>query len=234
MNCNKIQMGDLDAYVHGELSAVEANSLETHLFGCQDCAAELRHLREEKRLFRLRSESDAQEVPAFADVLARISREESTVVANDPEAGRVVVLAKVPRAPVAPRKTESSPTREKKYVVSRWAQAAVVCVSTAAAAWTLLGVTPPKTEDMAILHPHGEEMEIGADPICTTENSSASAEVLASLPQPCEESTNVPNSNNDDSATCGEHHVEAYGSPEGLSEPSCDEENLPICGESGP
>jgi len=226
MNCQKIHEGDVDAYVHGELSPAEAKTLEVHSFACEYCAAELRHLREEKRLFRSRADSDDEVLPAFADVLARITREESTVVANDPPVGRVRPLA-------LPKKTESGRSSEGKQGFPRWAQAFVACAATAAAAVSLLGVTPPKSDEMSIVHPHADEMEIGADPICTPENSSASAEVLASLP-PREILTNVPDSNPEESATCGGHDPDECESEEGSMERICGEHSSAVCGESGP
>jgi hypothetical protein len=198
---------------------------------------ELRQLREEKRLFRLRADIDREDIPAFADVLARIAREESTAIANEPDVGRVVVLAKAPRLLPLPRKTEQVRTSARKSSVSRWAQTVVVCASTAAAAWSLFGVTPPKTEDAAAIHPHGDEMEIGADRLCTPENSSASAEVLASLPPPApprEIVTKMPIPSNEDSGTCSAHRDEECGAEEGSMERICGEESSAVCRESGP
>lgn len=227
MSCNKMEMGDLDAYVHGELSAAEAHSLEAHLFGCADCATELRHLREEKRLFQARAEADDSDVPAFADILARMNREESTVVANDPELnrGRPAALLK---------KTEPVRAKERKHGFPRWAQAFVACSATAAAAGSLLSVTPPKSEDTATTYTHRDEMEIGADPICTTDNRSASAEVLASLPPPREVWTNVVNPHVEEAATCSEHHAEDCDSEPSLVKDGCDQLSSAVCGQSGP
>lgn len=76
MTCHLIATGELEAYAFGERSPAAGRAIEGHLFGCAACAAELRHLRNERRLFRARAETspDPLEVPAFADVLARIAR----------------------------------------------------------------------------------------------------------------------------------------------------------------
>lgn len=230
MSCNKIQMGDLDAYVHGELSATEGQELEAHLFGCASCATELQQLRQEKRLFRLRADADQEQVPAFAEILARINRAETAPVANEEETNRVVVLAKSPRPLPSKIKADVTRSSEGKIGFSRWAQALVACAATAAAAGSLLSVTPPKTDDMAITRAHSEEMEIGADPICTSENSSASAEILVSMAPPRIGPRPVSNPINDDVGTCGEHHVEECAD----IERTCGESASPVCGESGP
>ncbi len=233
MSCHRIHEGDVDAYVHGELSAENAIDFETHSLGCQDCSTELRNLRQEKRIFQLRADADDEQLPAFADVMARMVRDESAAIAEDPEPGRVVVLAKPLRPRPPPKKTEHGRKGERKYVVSRWAQAIVVCAASAAAAWSLLGVTSPKTEDTAVVYPRGYEMEIGADPICTPENSSASAEILASLPPPHEVATKMPSTNPEDPEKCGDH-VDTCESGDKPAEPGCDEESSAVCGESGP
>jgi len=230
MSCNKIQKGDLDAFVHGELSAVETEELEAHLFGCKYCATELQQLRQEKRLFRLRAEADEEQVPAFAEVLARINRDETSIVTNEEESNRVVVLAKTPRPLSSKAKAELARSNERKHGVSKWAQAFVACAATAAAAGSLLSVTPPKTDHMAMTHPHGEEMEIGADPICTPENSSASAEILVSVAPPRVGPMQMPSPSSDDFGTCGEPHVEECDD----LKPVCGEASSPVCDESGP
>lgn len=76
MTCHLIATGELEAYAFGERSPAAGRALEGHLFGCAACAAELRHLRSERRLFRARAETspDPLELPPFADVLARITR----------------------------------------------------------------------------------------------------------------------------------------------------------------
>lgn len=224
MSCNRIHKGDLDAYVHGELSDAEANALESHLFGCRHCATELRQLREEQRLFRLRAEAETAAVPSFADVLARIHG----------DAALAVVEAKSPRVLPLPRKAEPFRLAEAKHGFSRWAQAFVACAATAAAAWSFLSVTPPKSDELPIGHTHGEDLEIGADPICTPENSSASAQVLASLPPKHEVQTKIVNVLPEDSATCGSHDVPACELSDKPAEPTCDEPSSAICGESGP
>jgi anti-sigma factor RsiW len=75
MICDVITRGDLESYVLGELPAKAGRRVEAHLFTCAECAAELRLLRAERRLFRARAEADAAEVPAFEGVLARIEGE---------------------------------------------------------------------------------------------------------------------------------------------------------------
>jgi anti-sigma factor RsiW len=230
MSCNKIQKGDLDAYVHGELSAVEAEGLEAHLFGCAFCVTELRHLRQEKRLFRSRADADEEQVPAFADILARINRQEAPAAANDVESNRVIALAKAPRPQPSRAKAELARSGEAKPGFSRWAQAFVACAATAAAAGSLLGVTPPKTDSTAIAHTRGEEMEIGADPICTPENSSASAEILVSVAPPREAVAKMPSPSNEDFGTCGGADVEECAGLDRI----CGEASSPVCDESGP
>lgn len=76
MICDVISSGDLEAYVCGEASSKAARAVEAHLFGCRACAAELRLLQSERRLFRARADVDTAVVPTFADVLARIDRED--------------------------------------------------------------------------------------------------------------------------------------------------------------
>lgn len=83
MSCEVIHRGDLDAYVSGELSRAEARRVEAHLFGCGECAVELRRLRAEQRLFRARAEQEAAEVPSFEGVLARIAAGSSAPAAPD-------------------------------------------------------------------------------------------------------------------------------------------------------
>ncbi|MFO0590605.1 MAG: zf-HC2 domain-containing protein [Polyangiaceae bacterium] len=72
MNCEVMTRGDLEAYVFNETDGAESRRVESHLFGCAECAAEMRRLREERRLFRSRAEAMPAEVPSFEDVLARI------------------------------------------------------------------------------------------------------------------------------------------------------------------
>lgn len=230
MSCNQLPKGDLDAYVHGELSAVEVDELEAHVVDCHVCATELRQLRQEKRLFRLRADAEQEQVPAFAEVLARIHREETRAVAHEEESNRVVVFAKAPRPLPVKAKEKSIRSGEGKNSFSRWAQAFVACAATAAAAGSLLSVTPPKTEPTAITSTHGEEMEIGADPICTPENSSASAEVLASVAPPRAGFSPVSNPNNDNVETCGEPHVEECEELDRI----CGESSSPMCAEREP
>lgn len=230
MSCKKIQMGDLDDYVHGELSAADAEALDAHLSGCEACVAELRNLRRETQLFRWRADAEQQEVPAFADVLARIHRVERSVAANDVESNRGVVSANALRPGVLKAKAESARSGEGKHGFSRWAQVFVACAATAAAAGSLLMVTPPTTEPMTMTHTHGEEMEIGADPICTPENSSASAEVLVSVAPPRAGFTQAPSPSHDNVETCNTSHDEECATMDRI----CDEASLPVCGEGGP
>ena len=72
MNCEVMTRGDLEAYVFNEMDGSDARRVESHLFGCTECAAEMRRLREERRLFRSRAEAVTAEVPSFEDLLARI------------------------------------------------------------------------------------------------------------------------------------------------------------------
>lgn len=234
MSCNRIHRGDLDAYVCGELSVAEAASLESHLFGCQDCATELRHLRQEKRLFRVRADADTEQVPAFEDVLLRIAGEESGSPVDDEDARRDVAIAKITRPLPRPPNVDQPRAGEGKHVFPRWAQALVACAATAAATVSFVGVTPPKTDGTPVVHAQRSEMEIGADPVCTTENSSASAEVLASLPPPREVQTKASSPSGEDFSTCGDNIVESCESTEEPMEPACGEQSSAICGESGP
>lgn len=75
MSCDVNTAGDLEAYAFGECNAQAARAVEAHLFGCAACAAELRRLRGERRLFRARLERDSAPVPAFDGVLARIQEQ---------------------------------------------------------------------------------------------------------------------------------------------------------------
>src|SRR5215212_3701466 len=75
MSCDVNTAGDLEGYAFGECGPKAARAVEAHLFGCADCAAELRRLRSERRLFRARMEADTAPVPAFEEVLARIEEQ---------------------------------------------------------------------------------------------------------------------------------------------------------------
>ncbi len=82
MSCEVISRGDLEAYVFGEAGPRVARAVEGHLFGCGECAAEMRQLRSERRLFRTRLEAEDLAVPAFEDVLARIDGEPARPAAS--------------------------------------------------------------------------------------------------------------------------------------------------------
>lgn len=147
MKCQFVQGGDLDAYVTGELSPAEARSVEVHLFGCAECASELRRLRAEQRLFRARAEQDTAVVPSFEGVLARLGG-----------AGAKGEGAAKGRAPAT------------RGGASFLAPAGVAVAALAAAAASWVGVRPSPVEVGPGARPGAvEEVEIGPDRVCTGE-----------------------------------------------------------------
>ncbi len=82
MICDVIRRGDLEAYVFGEAAPEVARRVEAHLFGCSECATEMRILRSERRVFRARQDEPAAPVPSFEALLARIEAEGASVPAT--------------------------------------------------------------------------------------------------------------------------------------------------------
>ena len=234
MKCKRIQKGDLDAYIHGELSSAETGSLEAHLFGCAHCATELRHLRQEKRFFRARADADTEPTPSFESVLARIAREEhhAEIEAQDPD--REVAIANVLRPIPVASKVERARHDERKHVVPRWAQTLVACAATAAAAVSLIGVTPAKTERVPAGYSYGNDLDIGAEPVCVMENGAENPEILASWPTPHEVQTESPRPNVTDSATCDGNDHDPGEPCDAPPDEACNEPSLSMCGENGP
>lgn len=165
MNCEVISRGDLEAYVFGEAEPRVARQVEAHLFGCSECAAELRQLRSERRLFRARLDDAAPAVPSFEDVLARI----------DNGGGRAAdAVASAPRRTAdasAPRRTVDAiapaPRRAAPGAFSRFLRTAPAVLAAAAAiGWLWVrGAGAPLVEP-AGHGPEADETLIVAEPIC--------------------------------------------------------------------
>ncbi len=176
MKCQFVQGGDLDAYVTGELSPAEARSVEAHLFGCSQCAAELRRLRAEQRLFRARAEQDTAVVPSFEGVLARLggagAKGEGAAKGRAP-ATRGGAGAKG-RAPATrggvPARGATAGGAQPSVWTSFLAPAGVAVAALAAAAASWVGVRPSPVEVGPGARPgEVEEVEIGPDRVCTGE-----------------------------------------------------------------
>jgi len=85
MICDVIRRGDLEAYVFGEAPPEVARRVEAHLFGCNECATEMRILRSERRVFRARQDEPSAPVPSFEALMARIEAEGASVPATPVE-----------------------------------------------------------------------------------------------------------------------------------------------------
>lgn len=166
MSCNVIQRGDLDAYVTGELSSPEARSVEAHLFGCSECATELRRLRAEQRLFRARAEQHTAAVPSFEGVLARIDR---TAAGKSAHAARSAWGSSPDRAPARSGTAGKGSAARPSTWSSRLAPAGVAVAALAAAAASWVGVRQTPTEAGPPAREAAEEAAIGPDRVCTSE-----------------------------------------------------------------
>ncbi|MEZ4309775.1 MAG: zf-HC2 domain-containing protein [Polyangiaceae bacterium] len=166
MSCEWIRRGDLDAYSSSELGSDEARSLEAHLFGCAECARELRRLRAEQRLFRARAEAEREAVPSFEPVLARID--------GDSAGSR--------RASRAGRREDSVGW------TARLAPAGVAFAALAAAAASLVGIARSPSD---LAPPARDEADIEAVPserICLGEPAPAE-DPRVSMPVPASVAT---------------------------------------------
>jgi len=176
MNCEVISRGDLEAYVFGEAEPRVARQVEAHLFGCSECAAELRQLRSERRLFRARLDDAAPAVPSFEDVLARIDNGGGRAADAVASAPRRTVDASAPRRTVdaiapAPRRAAdviaAAPRRAAPGAFSRFLRTAPAVLAAAAAiGWLWVrGAGAPLVEP-AGHGPEADETLIVAEPIC--------------------------------------------------------------------
>ena len=192
MNCEVISRGDLEAYVFGEAEPRVARQVEAHLFGCSECATELRQLRSERRLFRTRLDDAPPAVPSFEDVLARIDSGGGHAADAVPSAphGAADAVASAPRRAmdgiasrhtvdgiasrhtvdgIAPRRTvdASAPRRAAPGAFSRLLRTAPAVLAAAAAiGWLWVrGAGAPLVEP-AGHGPEADETLIVAEPIC--------------------------------------------------------------------
>lgn len=176
MNCEVISRGDLEAYVFGEAEPRVARQVEAHLFGCSECATELRQLRSERRLFRTRLDDAPPAVPSFEDVLARIDRgggHAADAVPSDPRSVADCVAAAPRRAgdAIAPRRAADAiapaPRRAAPGPFSRFLRTAPAVLAAAAAiGWLWVrGAGAPLVES-AGHGPEADETLIVAEPIC--------------------------------------------------------------------
>lgn len=153
MICDVIQRGDLEAYVFGEAAPDTARKVESHLFGCAECAAEMRLLRSERRVFRARQEAVAAEVPSFEALLSRLDAE----VEPAPVVSQAKSPGERPSVALAPR--VSKPAAR----ASRGSFAVAALVAAAAVVTLLVRGRPVSPED------GGERAgapEIAAEEIC--------------------------------------------------------------------
>jgi anti-sigma factor RsiW len=184
MSCEVVKRGALDAYVHGDLAPGEARAVEAHLFGCHECAAELRRLRAERRLFRTRAEQDTAAVPSFEGVLARIDA-----------AGGEPVRPASPRSPAVPAvvpaaaraRSAGKPGSPQAGWTARLAPAGVAVAALAAAAASWVGVSRSPVEIGPGARQDVEDVAIGPDRVCTSEapvSEEPSASLSTAAPEP--------------------------------------------------
>lgn len=213
MSCEVIQRGDLDAYASAELPRAEARRVEVHLFGCAECATELRRLRAEQRLFRMRAEQDTAEAPSFEGVLARLGE----------DAAEVPSSAAVPPADgVRLRSVRSGGGARSPGWASRLAPAAVAVAALAAAAASWVGVHPADVEIAPGARSQADEVGILPDRVCTAE-APVSSEPLASMP-PVRDSRSEPAARTPEDPACGAGaRVEACGPGDGVAAEVCGE-----------
>lgn len=175
MSCDLLQNGILDEYAAGELGAAEAREVEAHLFGCSQCATELRALRAERRLFRARAEEAPLPVPSFEGVLARIAHE-GTVSVTSADEGAVVAALPPARGASArlvrsagEKKVSRAPGGKGPGWASRVAPAvvAIAALSAAAASWVGVLQRPPEVSGEASAA--AGEVEIVPEAICAAD-----------------------------------------------------------------
>lgn len=190
MKCQFVQGGDLDAYVTGELSPAEARTVEAHLFGCAKCAAELRRLRAEQRLFRARAEQDTAAVPSFEGVLARL--------------GGAGAKGRAPARGDVPARSAAGGRAQPAGWTSFLAPAGVAVAALAAAAASWVGVRPSPVEVGPGARPGVvEEVEIGPDRVCTGEAPVSDEPTASEAPEVPGVKTGVTARRAEDWGVCG-------------------------------
>ena len=168
MSCEVRTAGDLDAYAFGELSAPAARAVEAHLFGCAGCAAELRRLRAEQRLFRARLDAPAPAPPPLAAVLDLIDGAAPARPADaHPLTARVLYLDGAasglkPRGAACASRPPLPFARSGRWAAAGSAAAAAVALAAAIAGVRLNGPLPASSAPRV----EGDAPEISAEAMC--------------------------------------------------------------------